>query len=150
MYIPLLWIKGVIIAFTRQIGTASNVRVTKQPHLSTQLSTNSMDPISVAVPQYEEDLEESFIGPAGIAQFYGEDEQAYYEGEDHEEPITEPLELSAAQSGNPEEVPHVDTVSGYTHAKGPEQPRGAVLFNRSHYDALTLSPAAWALVDGTS
>ena len=36
------------------------------------------------------------------------------------------------------------------NAKGPEQRRGAVLFNRSHYDALTLSPAAWALVDGTS
>ena len=37
------------------------------------------------------------------------------------------------------------------NAEGPEQPRGAVLFSgSSHYDALTLSPAAWALVDGTS
>ena len=33
-----------------------------------------MDPISVAVPQYEEDLEESFSGPAEIAQFYDEGE----------------------------------------------------------------------------
>ena len=79
-----------------------------------------MDPISMAVPteQYEEDLEESFSGPTGIAQFYEEEEQAYYEGEGYEEPITEPLELSAAQSGNPEEVPHVDTVSGYTQCWG--------------------------------
>ena len=73
-----------------------------------------LDPISVAVPQYEEDLEVSFSGPAGIAQFYDEDEQAYYEGEGYEEPITEPLELSAAHSGNPEEVPHEVTVSGHT------------------------------------
>ena len=38
------------------------------------------------------------------------------------------------------------------NAKGPEQPRGrgAVLFSGSHYDALTLSPAAWASADGTS
>ena len=65
------------------------------------------DAIEVAVPAYDEDPEEDFRGP-GIAQFFDEDDEAYYEG------INEPLELSAAQSGNPEEVPHVDVVSDYT------------------------------------
>ena len=73
-----------------------------------------MDPISGAVPQYDDDLEGSFSGPAGIAQFYDEDEQAYYKGERYEEPITELLELSAAYSGIPEEVSHEFSVSGHT------------------------------------
>ena len=36
-------------------------------------------------------------------------------------------------------------------AEGSERPRGAVLYNGcDHYDALSLSSAAWALVDVTS
>ena len=74
----------------------------------TSPAAGAADAIDVAVPAYDEDPEEDFRGP-GIAQFFEEDDQAYYEG------INEPLELSAAHSGDPEEVPHAVTVSGYTH-----------------------------------
>ena len=77
----------------------------------TSPAAGAADAIDVAVPAYDEDPEEDFRGP-GIAQFFEEDDQAYYEG------INEPLELSSAQSGNPEEVPHVDVVSDYTHSSG--------------------------------
>ena len=59
----------------------------------------------VPVPSYDEDPDESFIGP-DIAEFFNEEEQ--YEDYDS-------LELSIAQSGYPEEEPQMDILRDYTH-----------------------------------
>ena len=82
---------------------------------NTQLFTmdpTAVDPAGISVPAYEEDLDESFSGPIGIAEFYDDEEQAYYEGEGYDQ--SEPLELSAAHRAYPDEVAHADTVSGHT------------------------------------
>ena len=65
------------------------------------------DAIDVAVPAYDEDPEEDFRGP-GIAEFFNEDDEPFYEG------LVDPLEVSAPQSGGPQEAPHVDVVSDHT------------------------------------
>ena len=77
------------------------------------MDPTAVDPAGISVPGYDEDLEESFSGPIGIAEFYDEDEQAYYEGEGYDQ--SEPLEQSAAHSANPDEVAQADILRDHTH-----------------------------------
>ena len=79
-----------------------------------------MDPSAIPVADYDEDPEEAFIGPDGVASFFEEDgtyldegEEDFYDGDGSQE--LEPLELSAAQRGDPSEVPHAGIVSDHTH-----------------------------------
>ena len=79
----------------------------------------TLDPSTIPVGGYEEDPDEEFLGPAGLADFFNEDgvyeddgEEEYYDGDGSQEP--EPLEHFTAQRGNPTEVSQVETVSGHT------------------------------------
>ena len=80
----------------------------------------TLDPSTIPVGGYEEDPDEEFLGPAGLADFFNEDgvyeddgEEEYYDGDGSQEP--EPLEHFTAQRDNPTEVSQVETVSGHTH-----------------------------------
>ena len=74
-----------------------------------------MDPAAIAVADYEEDLEESFIGPNGITEFLNEEyeEEDYYDdGEAYRD--ADPLERSAAQRADTIDAVQAETVSGHT------------------------------------
>ena len=67
------------------------------------------DAINMAIPAYEEDPDEEFVGAADYRdQFSEDDDRGYYED------FIEPLEQSSAQSGGPLEGPHEDVLSDYT------------------------------------
>ena len=77
-----------------------------------------MDPSAIPVAEYEEDPEESFEGPVGLTEFFnGDDEEDYYEDDGVAYEEAQPLERSAAQRGNPLEVPQAETGSGHTHCQ---------------------------------
>ena len=88
------------------------------------MDLSAAGPDGTSVPVYDEDPEESFIGPVGLANFfaeesdaaerddedYGEDE--YYDGEGT---LPAPLETSTSQRTGLSDPGHVETVSGHTH-----------------------------------
>ena len=76
-----------------------------------------LDPSGIAVPAFDEDLDENFTGPEGIADFFNEgydEDEDYYDddGEGYEEP--EPLVRSAAQRADTQDAAQAETVSGHT------------------------------------
>ena len=74
-----------------------------------------VDPTAIPVAEYEEDLNEAFTGPNGIASFFNEDyddEEDYYDGNGYQQP--DPLEDSAPQRTAPMEAGQAETVSGHT------------------------------------
>ena len=76
-----------------------------------------MDPSGIAVPAYDEDPEESFTGPNGLTDFFNDEyDEDYYgdDGEAYEE--AEPLERSAAQRAGTIDAAQAETVSGHTHS----------------------------------
>ena len=89
----------------------------------------AMDPSRIPVGDYEEDLNEAFTGPTGMAQFfndeyegaesfngdYVDEEEDYYDGDGYQQP--DPLETSASQRVAHDEAAHAETVSG--HTQGP-------------------------------
>ena len=70
--------------------------------------TDAID-LAVPVPDYDEDPDEMFSGP-GIGDFLHDEEDQDYED------FNEPLELSIAQSGYPEEEPQMDILRDYTQS----------------------------------
>ena len=69
-------------------------------------------------PLYDEDLNESFTGPEGLANLFNEeedDEEYYDDGDEGGSQHDEPLETSASQRDDPVETSQADTVSGHTH-----------------------------------
>ena len=71
----------------------------------------AMDPAAIAVADYEEDPDENFTGPNDIANFFAEDEdEDYY---DDGSAYADPLERSAAQRANPQEMAQAGIVSDY-------------------------------------
>ena len=76
------------------------------------------DPHGIAVPDYDEDPEESFTGPNGLTEFFNEEyeEDDYYDdGEAYQD--ADPLERSAAQRADADDAAQAETVSG--HIQGP-------------------------------
>ena len=87
------------------------------------MDPSAADPSGISVPIYDEDPEESFIGPVGLVNFfaeesdaperedddYGEDE--YYDGEAYQ---PTPLEGSGPQRASHPEVAQPETGSGHT------------------------------------
>ena len=99
----------------------------------------AMDPSRIPVGDYEEDLNEAFTGPTGIAQFFNEEyegaesfngdyeDEAYYDGDGYRQP--DPLETSASQRVAQDEVTQAETVSGHTQlgaAPGTTMPENVV------------------------
>ena len=83
-----------------------------------------MDSAAIPVAAFEEDTEESFIGPTGLTDFFNEeDEEDYYEddGEGYREP--EPLETSTSQRVPHDESTQVGNVSVHTHSCQNDQGR---------------------------
>ena len=78
-----------------------------------------MEPHAEQWPLYDEDRNESFTGPEGLANLFNdeEDDEEYYddgdEGGSHHD---EPLETSASQRDDPVETSQADTVSGHTQS----------------------------------
>ena len=86
----------------------------------------SVDPSGIAVPTYDEDPEEAFIGPQGLSNFfqeesdvaelftgeYEDDDDEYFDGAGFE---PSPLEGSAPQRTAQSEAGQPETVSGHTH-----------------------------------
>ena len=79
-----------------------------------------LDPAVIPVDEYEEDNEESFIGPQGLTVFFNEEdeeEEDYYDdGEAYQD--ADPLERSAAQRADTDDAAQAETVSGHTQMEG--------------------------------
>ena len=75
----------------------------------------TLDPTAIPVAAWDEDPDESFHGPGGLADFFNEeDEEDYYDDdvEGYDEP--EPLEISASQRVPQQEVTQAGDVSVHT------------------------------------
>ena len=85
-----------------------------------------MDPSAIPVAVYDEDPEESFIGPEGLTNFFNEeyeaaerfngdyeDDDEYYDGDGYQQPDL--LETSASQRAGTNDAAQAETVSGHTH-----------------------------------
>ena len=92
------------------------------------MDPSAADPGGISVPIYDEDPEESFVGPNGLSNFFAEESdiaELFTDGlepyEDEEENydgaglLPPPLETSASQRvAQPTEATHAGTVSGHT------------------------------------
>ena len=75
----------------------------------------ALEAINLAVPPYEEDTAEEFIGPGfpGYSEYDGDE---FYEDDDEEPELNAPVsELSAAQRVGPDGASHASILKDYTH-----------------------------------
>ena len=87
--------------------------------MASQADGSTDDPISLAVPHYDEDTAELFSG-AGFPEYMDEeyDGDEYYENDEEEYPREDrpsSLERSAAQRVDPHEATQTDILRDYTH-----------------------------------
>ena len=84
------------------------------------MDPSAVDPFAEQMPIYDEDSDENFTGPAGIASLfneeYDEDDEEYYDDDGSYQ--QEPLETSASQRVDPDETTQAETVSGHTQIRG--------------------------------
>ena len=86
----------------------------------------TVDPATVPVAEYDEDLMESFEGPGGLLEFFNEEEERdYYDDDDVDQQYVDadPLETSASQRVAHREATHAVIGSDHTQVRASQRQR---------------------------